>query len=244
MSGIAERIRPLDRDRGIEDVIASLLEIERERDGYRNPRRKSRRPRLRHPQGVAAFNFMYLTVTEKVSRSLSEFEEPDFVERLAVVFAEFYLAAHEAAEAGEWISKAWEPLFEPRAGTRPAPIQYALAGMNAHINNDLPWALLQTWREFDVTPATDTPEYRDFQLVNDILDSVAGPVRATLESGLLRLLDRLCGRMDDLVASVVIAKARNEAWRRGDRWRPGPDEPAAEAHERHVGYESHLILAA
>jgi hypothetical protein len=243
MSGIAERIRLLDRDRRIGDVIESLLEIERSRDGYANPRRRSRRRLLRHPQGVAAFNYMYLRVTEEVGRSLSRFEAPAFVERLAVVFAEFYLMAHEAAEAGAWISKAWEPLFEPRA-KRPAPIQFALAGMNAHINNDLPWALLQAWDELGVGPDTDTPQHKDFELVNDILEGVAGEVRATLESGLLRWLDRVLGRMDDLVASVVIAKARDEAWSRGARWRGGVDDRAVAAHERHIGYESHLVLAA
>jgi hypothetical protein len=116
--------------------------------------------------------------------------------------------------------------------------------MNAHINNDLPWALLQTWHELGLEPAVDTPQHRDFELINDVLNGVAGEVRATLESGFLRWLDRVLGRTDDLVASFVIAKARDEAWSRSMRWRDNFDPGAAAAHERHVGFESHLILAA
>jgi hypothetical protein len=245
MSAIAERVRTLDRRRSMDDVAARLLEIERERDGYRNPERGAVRRRLRRqPDGVACFNYMYLRVTEEVRDSLGRFEDPAFVERLAVVFAEFYLVAYEAANARGWVSKAWEPLFAQSRRKGVAPVQFALAGMNAHINNDLPWALLQTWDELGYPHAPDTPVLRDFQLVNRILAHVAVEVRATLESGLLRWLDRLFGRLDDLVASVVIAKARTEAWRRGERWRRGFDAEAGAAHERHVGYESHLILAA
>jgi hypothetical protein len=244
MSGVAERVRGLDPDRRMDDVVTRLLEIERERDGYRNPLRRGARRRLRrHPDGVACFNYMYLRVTEEVRDSLPRFEAPAFVERLAVVFAEFYTAAGDAASAGAWVSKAWEPLFDDCRKKGAAPLQFALAGMNAHINNDLPWALLQAWDELGESPVRDSPQYRDFELVNDILGGVAGEVRATLESGLLRWLDRLFGRFDDLVASVVIARARTDAWRRAARWRRAFDEESAAAHERHVGYESHLILA-
>jgi hypothetical protein len=244
MLQLADRVRAFDPDRSLDDVIERMLEIERERDGYRNPDRRRRRRLRRAPDGVACFNYMYLRVSEEVRRSLGRFESPAYVERLAVVFAGFYLAEADAARAGAWLSPAWEPLFEGCRSKRVKPVQFALAGMNAHINNDLPWALLQSWEELGAVPAEDSSEYRDFQLVNDILEAVAGEVRATLESGLIRFLDRLFGRLDDLCASFVIAKGRAEAWRRGARWSRGLDEAAAEAHERHVGYESHLILAA
>jgi hypothetical protein len=245
MLDLAGQIRGLERTRKFDDVIARLLEIERARDGYANPARNALRRRIRRaPDGVACFNFMYLRVTQAVNRRLSSFEDPEFVERLGVVFAEFYLREYAAGEAKAWVSKAWEPLFSEGRRKGVAPVQFALAGMNAHINNDLPWALLQAWGEVGGAPADDSPVYRDFQRVNKILEDVAGEVRATLESGLIRWLDRLFGRFDDVVAAVVVAKARTEAWRRAERWDRHFDDEAAEAHERHVGYESHLVLAA
>jgi hypothetical protein len=242
LTDLADRVRMLDRGRTMDEVIARLLQIEREKDGYRNPDRPARRPLRRHPDGVACFNYMYLRVTEEVHRSRASFASPAFVERLAVIFAEFYLQAYDAATPGAWISKAWAPLFEERNAGGVSPVQFALAGMNAHINNDLPWALLQAWEEAGITPADELPEYADFQRVNVILSHVATEVRATLESGLWRWLDRILGRYDDLVANVVIAKARTDAWRRAERWRGGVDPEVAAAHARHVGYESHLIL--
>ncbi len=241
MCEVAERVRGLRSDRTVDDVIARLVAIERERDGYRNP--DGRRRRRRHPDGVACFNYMYLRVTEEVQRRAAAFESPALLQRLAVVFAEFYFAEYEAAAAGAWLSPAWRPLFESCDERDIAPLRFALAGMNAHINNDLPWALLQTWEERHVVPEPDSSEHHDYERVNDILDEVAGGVRATLESGLLRLLDRLFGRLDDICATVVISRAREEAWRRGARWQRAFDAESAAAHERHVGYESHLILA-
>ena len=71
---------------------------------------------------------MYLSVTEAVRDQLGRFEDPEIVERLAVVFAEFYLAAYEADHAGAWVSKAWAPLFERISPQGVTPIQFALAG--------------------------------------------------------------------------------------------------------------------
>jgi hypothetical protein len=105
-----------------------------------------------------------------------------------------------------------------------------------------PWALLQTWDEFGIDGDMDGPEYRDYVLGNDILDEVQGEVRATLERSLLRWLDRVLGRVDDL-ASLSVARARAEAWDRAARWSRRLDEEAAGAHDRHVGYDSHLILS-
>ena len=83
-----------------------------------------------------------------------------------------------------------------------------------------------------------------FTLVNTILERVQGEVRATLESGLLRWLNRLLGRVDDLVANISVARAGVVAGAGVRRWRLDSPAPAAAAHERQVGYQSHLILAA
>jgi Family of unknown function (DUF5995) len=237
MDEVAAQIRTLGRSRTIEDVFEEL-------DAIQGATGAPIRRLGRRPDGVACFNFMYRRVTEEVHRDLGRFEAPAVVARLAVVFAQFYLDAYDAATRGAPVSKAWEPLFEDRHKRGVAPIQFALAGMNAHINNDLPWALMQTWSEMRVTPSRRSAAFRDFQRVNDVLAAVAGEVKETLETGFLRWLDRVLGRYDDLFESFVIARARTEAWMRGARWYRRLDDDAAAAHERHVGFESHLILAA
>ena len=115
MSAVADRVRTLDRERTVAEVADRLIAIEREKHGYRDPDRRRRRPGLRRrPDGVACFNYLYLRVTENVRDARASFEDPEFVDRLAVVFAEFYLVAYESAKAGEWVSRAWAPLFERR----------------------------------------------------------------------------------------------------------------------------------
>jgi Family of unknown function (DUF5995) len=228
MAGVAERVRGLDPSRPLNAVVADLGAIERDRRRTRD--------------GIAAFNFMYRRVTEQVNARLAEFLHPAFVERLAVVFAEFYLHAYRAGDAHQWVSRAWAPLFERRRDKGISRLQFALAGMNAHINNDLAWALLQTWDEFGLAPAEDSAEHRDFDEVNDILAAVQAEVRAQLQSPLLRWIDRLLGRADDRFASISIARARWEAWERGTRWRAHLTPEMGAARDREVGYQSHLIL--
>ena len=65
---------------------------------------------------------------------------------LDVRFAELWLTAHDAAAAGSKVPSAWAPLFEERSTPGILDIQYALAGMNAHIEHDLPLAVVATCR--------------------------------------------------------------------------------------------------
>src|SRR5215213_3116356 len=193
MIDLAADVQQVSPNRTMEQVGARLLEIEREKHGYRDP---DTRPRLRTvqriarpPDGVACFNFMYLRVTEEVHRRAAEFKDPPSLRRLAIVFADFYLRAYDAATAHQWISKAWAPLIEERENPGILPMQFALAGMNAHINNDLTWALMQVWDEAGGEPGRDSPQWEDFLAVNRLLAGVQDEVRGALERGYLRWLN-------------------------------------------------------
>ena len=90
--------------------------------------------------GVAHFNRMYRKVTEEVrgAHDQQSFERAEFLERLDVVFANLYFDAVDCSVQGREIPAAWAPLFHHRDRGHTYPIQFALAGMNAHINHDLP----------------------------------------------------------------------------------------------------------
>jgi len=159
--------------------------------------------------GVRHFNLLYLEVTREVVRWLAggQAEDPRFLEHLAVLFTNAYFRAYEGVA-----SEAWEPLFDARFDRRVAPIQFALAGMNAHINYDLPIGVRDTCRALDLVPEDDTPHHRDYVRLNAILGAVQQRVKPQLATGLLGVIDRAFGRYDDDAAAFSVARARDAAW--------------------------------
>jgi hypothetical protein len=164
--------------------------------------------------GVRAFNELYLAVTRAVVAEFGDhdFEDPSFLARLDGVFADLYFRAFAAAGGWEEAPHAWEPLFDVRAEPQIAPIQFALAGMNAHINYDLSVALVETCEEFGVTPRRDSPQFRDFTYVNEILERVEATIKDRFATGLIGVADEALGRLDDVVAMWKVARARDAAW--------------------------------
>jgi hypothetical protein len=173
---------------------------------------------LPRSDGVASFTRLYLDVTRGVDQRLAgvTFADPAFLARLDVVFADLFLSAlrtfsGDPAQAPH----AWTPLLEARARRGIAPLQFAFAGMNAHINRDLPVALVSTCRERGITLEEGSPQHADFLRVNDLLAAVEGEVKSQYLTGWLRTLDRLVHRvhrLDDVVAMWNVRRARDAAW--------------------------------
>jgi len=140
------------------------------------------------------------------------FEHPDFLVALDVAFAELYFEAVDADGRGEDPARAWAPLFECRAQPRIAPIQFALAGMNAHINHDLCLALGATCDKLGLRLDPGSPQHRDYLKVNATLERVEERVKEQLATGLVAVADDALGRIDDVVAMWSLARARDAAW--------------------------------
>jgi hypothetical protein len=164
--------------------------------------------------GVAYFNRMYRKVTEEVREAnrTEQFELAEFLARLDVVFANLFFEAMECSLRGEEIPPAWAPLFHHRDKVNTAPIQFALAGMNAHINHDLPLAVDTTCREMALVPEDDTPPHRDFLRVNAVLGAAEDRVKAWFEQSTLAEIDRALGKVDDAFALWSIRRCRDLAW--------------------------------
>ena len=178
--------------------------------------------------GLACFNRMYLAVTQTVNSELGQgfFADPGFMTTLDVVFANFYFAAADAASEPATVPLAWRPLIEQRATAGIEPIQFALAGMNAHINHDLPVAVVTTCAELGTEPAAG-PHLADFQKVDQLLDAAEQSVRRSFESRPELAVDRHLQAVDNLVACWSINSARDLAWQNSlVLWKLRP-EPAA-----------------
>jgi hypothetical protein len=165
--------------------------------------------------GLKWFNLLYWKVTEAVRDNppAGKWENPKWLERLDVVFANLYFAAITHWERDRRnVARAWVPLFESRRRRDIMRVQFALAGMNAHINHDLPIALVQTDSELGVVPRRGTPEHRDFEAVNEILESVEEKVKPYLATGIVGEIDQDLGRIDDVLAMWKVRKARETSW--------------------------------
>jgi len=166
--------------------------------------------------GAAVFNAMYLTVTERIGATIAKagavgaptFHDPVAMADLDVRFANLWLTAYDAATGHRPVPTAWRPLFAARDAGR-EPIQYALAGMNTHIEHDLPVAVVDTCRARGVTPDEVHP---DFEAVNGVLAQVEDEIRRSFLDQVGRAADAGMGRLAHLVSCWSIDKARDVSW--------------------------------
>jgi Family of unknown function (DUF5995) len=165
--------------------------------------------------GVRAFSSLYLAVTEAIEETAQPggFEDVRFVRWLDVVFANLYFAAlRNALLRSGPVPKAWAPLLLGRSQRGVVPLQFALAGMNAHINRDLPLALVETCRDREISLGRRSPQHRDFRQINSLLAQVEARVKAELVTEALRDFDVALGELDDVIALWKVERARDAAW--------------------------------
>ncbi|MFE5139902.1 DUF5995 family protein [Streptomyces fagopyri] len=155
--------------------------------------------------GVAVFNHVYLTVTEEIDRRLNagEFPDPGAAATLDVRFAERYLTV---AEDG-CPPACWRPLLQFRRHPGVRPLQFALAGVNAHVGHDLALAVVESCRTLDCEPADLEDE---FERVGDLLVAMEERVREDLMPGpdLLEVADPLT----HLLGAWSLERARDAGW--------------------------------
>jgi hypothetical protein len=186
----------------IEDVVAAMRAIEAV---------------LPEQDGVRWFNLLYRRVTESVQADTGHWEDGAFLQRLDVEFAKLYFEAVVGWEADPAATpRAWRPLFQARSDEKVMPLQFALAGMNAHINNDLVIALDRLAHSEEQYPTRESERYRDFRRVNDVLEGVEAELRPILSTGVINAVDVALGDLDTILAMWKVRNARETAWTNGE----------------------------
>ncbi|MFG3499109.1 DUF5995 family protein [Streptomyces sp. NPDC047928] len=196
--------------------------------------------------GVAVFNRVYLTVTEEIGRRIAagEFTDRRAAVALDVRFAERYLAAVDAVASGGRPPACWRPLFQYRRHPGIRPLQFALAGINAHIGHDLALAVVAACRTLGCEP---TALEAEFDQVGDVLTLLEERVREELMPGpdLLEIADPLT----HLLGCWSLERARDGAWLAArSLWQlhrlPVPElaEEFTERLDRSVGLVGRMLL--
>ncbi|GHK03008.1 hypothetical protein SY2F82_48050 [Streptomyces sp. Y2F8-2] len=190
--------------------------------------------------GVAVFNRVYLAVTEEIDRRLDGgyFADRRQAVTLDVRFAERYLSVAEGAP----VPACWRPLFQFRRHPGVRPLQFALAGINAHIGHDLALAVVDACRALRCEPADLENE---FERVGDVLVALEERIREDLMPGpdLLEIADPLT----HLIGAWSLERAREAAWSAARAlWALRELADVAEEFERRldaaVGFASRMLL--
>jgi hypothetical protein len=194
--------------------------------------------------GIAVFNRVYLAVTEAVDRRIDsgQFGDARAATALDVRFAERYLAAVDAAADERRPPACWRPLFQFRRHPGVRPLQFAIAGINAHIGHDLALAVVDACRTLGCEPAELEDE---FDRVGDLLVSLEERIREDLMPGpdLLQIADPLT----HLLGSWSLERARDATWSAARalwalRRLPDVAEEFAERLDAAVGFAGRMLL--
>lgn len=170
-----------------------------------------RRP-LAANDGIGVFVDVYRKVTALVAERVVDgtFDDSEFIERLDILFAGYFLAVPKALAASREVSKAWAPLVERRTA-RLFPLQFALAGMNAHINHDLAVAVVDTCKEMGRDPESGSI-HADFDRINGVLAELVRPIRQSFLDKAVVEYGSAVSPLADLVTNFSMEKARDAAW--------------------------------
>jgi hypothetical protein len=217
----------------IEDVIAKMKAID---------------AALADDDGLKWFNRLYLSVTEKVDMDppAGGWKDARWLLALDVVFASLYFKAVAGYLNGEDVPNSWEALMESRKKVGVDRIQFALAGMNAHINHDLAFALIETNAKIGVSPTVGSPQYLDYEAVNGLLNVLMPEELTMLATDTLGVLAQDTGKIGRLLAFWDMCKARELAWNFAGYLRglPGPAQiMAVETQDQMTGVVGRAILA-
>ena len=141
------------------------------------------------------------------------FDDPEWVERWDVAFADLYLDALRDGLAGRRPPGPWAVAFGAPADL--PPVRHVLLGMNAHINYDLPQALLAviTDEEF-ADPALLARRESDHRAIDEVLASRVGAEGDELAgvSGPVSRLDRLLAPLNRRATRRFLREAREKVW--------------------------------
>jgi hypothetical protein len=170
------------------------------------------------------FPAMYAQVTDRIRRAAAEgeFDDAARMERFAMTFAAWFTRARADAATAP---RCWKASFDVADDDRLMIVQHLLLGINAHVNHDLPQAVVELAGDGDVAALKP-----DFMAVNEILADTLPDVLRCLGtvSKWVNLVAARGGKAFDFSLRV----ARDQAWRAAERLHglDPPQRPAA-AHE-------------
>jgi uncharacterized membrane protein len=139
------------------------------------------------------------------------FEDPEWVVAWDAAFADLYLSSHDADVAGGVVRRPWRLAFAADPGL-PA-LRHVLLGINAHVNYDLPQALLAVISDDDFgRPEVMAARHRDHERIDGVLSGRVSAEDDELSSGGRRLVDRILEPANRAASRRFLREARQKVW--------------------------------
>jgi Family of unknown function (DUF5995) len=163
------------------------------------------------------FHATYLRTTRAVRHAVRAglFSDPGWVERWDVAFARRYLDALRADAGGDAVPQPWAIAFGAARDKPAAPaLRHVLLGMNAHINYDLPQALLAviSTSEFH-DPAVTSRRRADHRRIDEVLSRRVGAEDAELaQLGPRSVADSLLVPLNQAASRRFLRESRAKVW--------------------------------
>ncbi len=165
-------------------------------------------------QPLREFLGTYQRTTLAVGAAVDEglFEDPAWVEQWDVAFAELYLTALDLHLSGGTPSRPWRLAFDAPADL-PA-LRLVLLGINAHVNYDLPQALLAVISDDDFADSLLMERRRrDHERIDGVLAGRVAAEDDELATHSARsLLDRALQPLNRVASQRFLREARLKVW--------------------------------
>ena len=169
------------------------------------------------PPGLAhrrVFLDTYRRTTLAVGEALEAglFEDPDWVVGWDAAFADLYLRSHDADLAGGSVPRPWRLAYAADPGL--PPLRQVLLGINAHVNYDLPQALLAVISDDDFgRPEVMAARRRDHERVDGVLSGRVSAEDDELAPGRgKQLVDRVLQPANRAASRRFLREARQKVW--------------------------------
>lgn len=207
----------------VEDVVAVLGEIAE----------TSARLDRGEADGIACFSRLYHRITRDVLDAYNAghlFHSKNFIYQLDLAFAQRYLdALRDFTDEGSDAPGCWQLLFDRRQCDL-AEWRFAVVGVNAHVNFDLAFALLDVWERNETPLTTTADQYADYLAINTIfhnrMDELCEDNKVPwTQWGPLAPDGGIVDRVGNLVGDILVRGTRDFAWTHAERWYPHRHTP-------------------
>ncbi len=199
--------------------------------------------------GLACFNHLYTIITSRVFRGIHTgfFADPTYMTQLDIDFANRYFdALRTYASQPSRTPRAWKVLLDRRDSTRIHPMQFAIAGVNAHVNLDLGVAVVMSSTALRTHP-THGHQHADYLRINEIFAEEMQGLRQHYETPQERRVDELFVDALNAIGDWSVVLARSGAWKMAlELWDaqrvPGRVDEVIELMDRNAAFLGYALL--